>query len=117
MSIKINGRLYLAHRLAFLYMTGEFPQFQVDHIDRTKTNNRWANLREATGAQNKQNTKHSMPRNTTGLLGVSRSLKRYIARIQSGGKSIYLGTFQTALGAHAAYRKAKKIHHPFGMMP
>lgn len=52
--IRIDGNLYLAHRLAFLYMTGKMPEF-VDHKDRVRTNNMWSNLKAATRSSNNRN--------------------------------------------------------------
>ena len=54
-TIQIDGTLYRAHRLAFLYMIGRLPEDQVDHIDRCKDNNAWSNLRECTQAENQLN--------------------------------------------------------------
>ena len=54
-AIGIDRKHYLAHRLAFLYMTGEWPKELVDHKDTIKINNKWENLREATNSQNKRN--------------------------------------------------------------
>jgi hypothetical protein len=53
-AIKVDGTVYLAHRLAWFYMTGNWPQ-EIDHIDRNKSNCRWANLRSVTHAENMQN--------------------------------------------------------------
>lgn len=50
-----DGRLHLAHRLAWLYMTGQEPPEDIDHKDRDRTNNRWSNLRLATRSQNLMN--------------------------------------------------------------
>ncbi|NGO63943.1 hypothetical protein G6N76_09680 [Rhizobium daejeonense] len=101
--ITIAGNKYRAQRLAFLYMTGSFPSGEVDHEDRVRTNNAWANLREATTQQNAAN------RGTTaksGYKGVEQTKTGYVARIKYNGVRQYLGTFPTADGAHAAYVSA-----------
>lgn len=54
--IKVKGKLYLAHRLAWLYVTGKWPSMDIDHIDGGRRNNRFSNLREATRSENKHNT-------------------------------------------------------------
>ena len=53
--IRVDNKLYLAHRLAFLYQTGKFPAKQVDHIDQNRTNNSWNNLRPASHTDNQRN--------------------------------------------------------------
>ena len=58
---------YAEHRLAWFYMTGAWPERHIDHINRDVTDNRWANLREATSGQNNANMK---AKNPTGLKGV-----------------------------------------------
>src|SRR6266496_1156312 len=67
--ICIDGKLYMAHRLAWFYMTGEWPKNLVDHKDSVKDNNKWENLREATYSQNRQNVKIGK-NNLIGLKGV-----------------------------------------------
>lgn len=54
--IRINGKAYKSHRLAFLYMLGKFPENLVDHINTIKCDNRWRNLREADGKENQWNS-------------------------------------------------------------
>jgi hypothetical protein len=108
LSISVDRLAYYAHRLAFLYMTGAWPKEQTDHIDGDRTNNRWSNLREATGSQNKQN-KGIRQDNTTGFRGVYRHEDgKFVARIKVGDKRINLGSFDTAEQASEAYEKAAK---------
>lgn len=54
--IGVDGGRYLGHRLAWLYMTGKWPDNEIDHKDQCRSNNRWNNLREASSSQNKCNT-------------------------------------------------------------
>lgn len=105
--IGFNRREYEAHRLAFLYMTGEWPDGDVDHIDGDSLNNRWCNLRCATRSANMANRGRNA-NNTTGFKGVSIHQGKYHSRIQVHGKGIRLGGFDTAAEAHAAYIAAAK---------
>lgn len=100
---------YRAHRLAWLYMTGKWPAHQVDHKDRDRSNNKWANLREATQQQNSANMQRP---SVTGVKGVIRSKngKRWIANIAVNGRTLYLGTFDTSQEASAAYTAAAREH-------
>jgi hypothetical protein len=111
----IDGvRVYAkAHRLAFHIMTGRTDFDQVDHIDSDTSNNRWANLREATQAQNQAN---KAPRRWRRLpKGVTRreSLisKPYVASITANKKRHHIGCFETPDLAAEAYRQAAAIHH------
>ena len=111
LGIQVDRRLYLAHRLAFLWMTGAFPSHDVDHRDMDRLNNRWPNLREATRAQNMMNGR-ARSNNATGFKGVTflKPLGRYQARIRVSGEQRYLGLFDTQEEAHAAYRAAAEKH-------
>jgi hypothetical protein len=112
--IGIDGKRYDAQRLAFLYMTEELPDRQVDHINGIRNDNRWRNLRQATAVENGQNRTINK-NNTSGYAGVSfRSKnKRFIARIRIPNKQIYLGSFTTAEEAYQAYSTAKLELHKF----
>ncbi len=101
-----GGARYFAHRLAFLWMTGKFPEHQVDHIDGDRKNNRWGNLREANQSQNNYNAKLYCT-STTGHKGVYFRRNRFVAAIGIGGrKKKYIGVFKTVEEAAQAYAKA-----------
>lgn len=112
--ISIKNRKYLAHRLAFLAMTGAWPSQIVDHIDGEGLNNAWSNLREASKSQNAQNQKKARSDNETGLLGVSPYRGRFRARIMVNGQCHHLGTFDSQLVAQAMYLAAKRMLHKYG---
>ena len=76
--IYVNNRLYLAHRLAWLYVYGKWPDKGIDHKNGIRTDNRICNLREATASQNGAN-KGRLTRNTSGFKGVS-----WISKDQNG---------------------------------
>lgn len=110
--IRLDGGMYLAHRLAWLYMTGSFPEQEIDHRDGQRDNNAWVNLREVTHRENMQNQRRARSDNHVGLLGVGRMGSKYRARINLDGKVKALGVFNTPEEAHAAYLSAKRIAHP-----
>ena len=116
--IKVNKKSYLAHRLAWLYVHGQWPKKSIDHKDMNRSNNCISNLREATEVQNGQNRRSPQSNNSSGLLGVFRlkNRKNWRAQIRVNCKQIYLGVFPTAQEAHEAYVKAKREMHPFGML-
>lgn len=112
--IGVDYNRYFAHRLAFLYMTGEMPEPKqhVDHINSNTVDNRWANLRLATSSQNQMNVL-MWSSNTSGYKGVSwhKGEGRWRACIRVKGKRKYLGYFDTAEQGYAAYCEAAKLHH------
>lgn len=107
--IQLKGKKYAAHRLVWLIEHGCFPEFDIDHIDGNKLNNRITNLRDATRMQNSQN-RGAQKNNKFGLRGVSYNtrLKKYIAQIQHDGVNRHLGVFMTPEEAHDAYIEAAK---------
>ena len=113
-SVSIDYKPHLMHRLAFLYMTGEWPPEDVDHINGNRTDNRWANLRHASRSENNQNIAGPKSHNrSTGLLGAWPSRNGgFFSRIRVNGKITKLGHFPTPEAAHAAYLKAKDELHP-----
>jgi hypothetical protein len=105
--VKINRRLYMAHRLAWLYVTGDWPLAHIDHINGDRSDNRFANLRIGTNAENVRNSK-MRSNNKCGYKGVhyKKAIKKFVAQISADGRVYHLGVFKTAAEAHAAYWKA-----------
>lgn len=109
--IKINDRQYSAHRLAWLLVTGSWPERDIDHRDGDGLNNRWRNLREATSAQNSANRRLSR-NNTSGAKGVSwrTDLGKWKATIEVARRRRHLGFFVDKADAAAAYEAAAMEH-------
>lgn len=109
-----DGKQIAAHRLAWLWMTGEWPSIDIDHIDGNRANNAWSNLRQVDRSTNLENIRRAKSHNkSTGLLGAYKSPTsgRFVSRIQVRGKDMHLGSFATAEAAHCAYLSAKKELH------
>ena len=111
-AISVVGRARYAHRLAWLYMHGEWPAGDIDHIDGNPSNNAIANLRDVSHRVNQQNRRRAQSNNTSGFLGAARKRKRWQAIISVDGKLRRLGTFDTPAEANAAYLEAKRLLHP-----
>jgi hypothetical protein len=110
-AMSIDGRYYAEHNLAWLYMTGEWPEHEVDHDNNDATDNRWENLRPATREQNTQNARRRSD-NTTGFKGVHLHPNgRYYARVQANGKRIFIGSFETPEEANAAIVERRRQLH------
>ena len=106
--IRIFRKMYKAHRLAWLYTYGSFPADQIDHINGIRDDNRLANLRTVTNAENGRNTKmHSD--NTSGVVGVhwDKRDEAWRAKISDSGKQLHLGYFKDLVSAVAARKSAE----------
>ena len=92
--IRIDGKIYRAHRLAWLFVHGYFPEHQIDHANGVRDDNRLCNLREVTQACNMQNCKKQI-NNSTGMPGVywNKAAGKYLAQIWIHGKHKYLGYY------------------------
>ena len=112
-SIQISKKPYCAHRLAWLYAFGKFPENFIDHIDGNPFNNKINNLRECTDAQNAQNKRKPPSNSSTGFLGVCSRKYGFHAHIQKNGKHIFIGSFKTPEEAHQAYLAKKRELHEF----
>lgn len=107
--ITINQKIYKAHRLAWLYIYGEWPKHNIDHINGVRSDNRIFNLRDATVRQNGQNR---IEHRNGKLVGASydKKYKKWFSQIQIDKKQNYLGYFDTELEAHEAYIIALEKH-------
>ena len=112
--IRLDDRLYTAHRLAWLYVHGQWPTHQLDHINGNRQDNRLCNLRPATNAENAQN--RTRKSNTSGFPGVRKTNSKWTAEIKVNYKPIRLGRFDSPEAAYAAYLEAKRKYHPFSLI-
>lgn len=113
--LSVNRKKLKAHRVAFLLMTGAWPEKEIDHINGNAADNRWENLREVTRSQNCCNTKLSK-KNKTGAKGVFHVRREgrkdvWMANIAMNGVRTFLGHFQTKEEAAAAYQAASRELH------
>lgn len=110
--MKVMLRNYQAHRLVWLYMTGKFPDDQIDHINGVTDDNRFINLREVSNQENSRNL--SIPkRNTSGVIGVqwSKKSEKWRAGIMVNQKAIHLGLFEDKEDAIRARKIAEKKYN------
>lgn len=108
--IGLDCRTYQAHRLAWLMMTGSWPDGDLDHINGDRDDNRWSNLRPATVAQNGHNRKRHR-NNTSGFKGVSKHGNRWRMTVKFNGARFMKGGFATAEEAFLARNQlAEKLH-------
>ena len=108
-AINIDGVRYFAHRLAWLYVYGEWPKQEIDHIDRNRRNNAISNLRDVSRVVNALNVG---PRNSNaGIKGATfcQARNQWQAQINVSGKNITLGRFNTIDEAAIAYKAANMV--------
>jgi hypothetical protein len=113
LSVRLHDRLYQAHRLIWLHVTGEWPTAILDHIDGNPANDAWINLRQATRAENNRNRRTN--RKNGYLKGTAPAANgRWRATIMLGRENHILGTFDSQEEAHTAYiEAAKRLHGDF----
>jgi hypothetical protein len=114
--LNIDGRrrAFMAHRLAWIYAYGNWPDGDIDHINGSRDDNRLSNLRCVDRRTNSQNQRKATKQNkTSGMLGVCFDADRkcWSAWIKYGGKNHRIGRFQTVESASAAYLEAKRRLH------
>lgn len=113
--LNIAKRLYMAHRIAWLYMTGQFPSIEIDHIDGCKLNNKWVNLRQVTRKQNMENTS-LFTNNISGYRGVAwyKNNNKWGASVFHNGRRHFAGLYITEEEAHIAAQQLRNelfTHH------
>lgn len=116
--IGIDGTYYLAHRMAWALENGDDPSAYIDHINGDRRDNRIANLRLTSIAQNAQNQRRPQAGNKSGFLGVEYDRRRakYRSSIQTEDGRMFLGYFETAEAASEAYLTKKREVHPYGTL-
>lgn len=110
--LKLRGYRAQAVYFIWLWMTGKWPDPEVDHKNGIRDDNRWENLREATRSQNCINKESYSKPNTLGFRGIKRQAKgRFAAAICVGQKEYFLGSFSCQEHAAIAYDVAAHKHH------
>jgi HNH endonuclease len=115
--LKINKRMYRAHRIIWAVVTGKWPKHYIDHKNGDAFDNRWENLREATHTQN--NLNRVPVKSVSGLRRViwNRDNKTWMARIKHKGKLRHLGCFDTKEASYiVACAAAKSLQGEFARL-
>ena len=112
--IKLNAIKYSAHRLAWLYVNGAWPDFDLDHINRNRQDNRISNLRQATRSQNCQN-QTARADNVSGVKGVHwcNRKQKWVVQVSVNGKRKHLGAFAHLNDAQVVRTAAEKQYYSF----
>lgn len=110
--IWLYGKLWKAHRLAWVYMTGEYPQGYIDHINGIPNDNRFENLREATNLENQRNSKMNAS-NTSGTRGLvwHKRDKNWQVSLRVDGRQKFIGTFKDKELAELVAEEAREKYH------
>lgn len=110
--IMIGGKLYLAHRLIWRWMTGEWPAAELDHVNMDRLDNRWSNLRAATRGENSCNRKRQT-NNTTGCAGVGwdKARNMWSVRIKAGGRYVFRARLEDYEMACLVASEARDKYH------
>lgn len=107
--IRVDQKLYYAHRLAWLYVYGKWPKEEIDHINSNRLDNRLINLREATRTENLRHK--PTPKGISELKGVTKARQKWRAQCKVNGITHYLGVHATKEEAHEVYKVFALKHH------
>lgn len=110
--IRLLNKLFYAHRLAWLYEHGVAPEFEIDHINGKRSDNRIANLRDVTSAENSRNLSIRFD-NKTGVVGVywSSAHSKWASEIMDDKRKVFLGLFSNIEDAVCARKKAEVTYN------
>lgn len=110
-TVVVNKKRYMVHRIIWLWMTGDWPKHQIDHINHNRADNRWVNLRDVTHRQNHMNRPMSKA-NKSGHVGVrwDKSRNKWKASIKLEDRKLHLGRFDTKEEAIEARKEAERVH-------
>ncbi len=111
LQVCIGGKFHYLHRLAWLWVYGDWPKQHIDHINGDRSDNRIANLRDVSRFVNLQNEHKARRNNQSGLIGAHKKGRKWISKIRVGGEYLLLGNFSTPQEAHEAYIAAKRKYH------
>ena len=108
--VRLNGKLWMVHRLIWLMKTGTFPKLHIDHINGIRHDNSWSNLREVDRFLNMQNMHDAHIDSTTQILGVTfdKQSGKYKAQMFRNGKVVLGKKFDTKQEASECYNNFKK---------
>lgn len=111
--VRLEGKLWMLHRLIWLMQIGDFPKGEIDHIDGNRSNNSWNNLRDVSKSQNMQNRRGPDKDSKTGVLGVTfdRQRNKYRAQLTINGIKVLNKIFNTPEEAGNAYKQAKENYY------
>ena len=108
--ISFKGKAQMLHRLIWVWMTGEWPENQIDHLNGDKMDNRWENLRDVTQYQNLCN-KSAYAKESPEPPGVTKKGNKWVAILTVNKTQMKLGSFNSPEKAHNAYLQAKVLFH------
>lgn len=109
--IGLEGRGFMAQRLAWLYVHGQWPVHQIDHRNGIRDDNRISNLRDVVPYVNAQNKRKPQRGTTSGFIGVGKNGNGWTASICARGQRHYLGYFDDPSKAAMVYLGAKRRLH------
>ena len=110
--VSVDSKRFMAHRCAWLYMYGEWPKQDIDHINGDKSDNRICNLRDVSNQTNRENLRKPHKDSESKFLGVYlHNQGKWVARIQTMRKMKHIGMFDTPEEAHQAYLIEKRKLH------
>jgi hypothetical protein len=116
--IMISGKYYRAHRLAWLYMTGEFPKDMIDHVDQDRSNNAFNNLRDVSNSVNQRNARRHK-NNTSGITGIAKIGNNWRVAINNEGtyEQKYFPDLESAIAYNTTRRSELGYHENHGRLP